>query len=232
MSPSDRSAPGVRITSLTDERAASGAPLNLDGRVLGFSYEDSALKADQASLQLDNFDLSLFDRPELAGGAVLEGQRREPVVVGGLVHQGQLLLPGVQLQGLLGLEQPHLRGLVRLHGEGEVGALGHHPLPAQEGHVVLAGGVEHEGAGEIAALHGEWNPRAVDDQHRLVDVAIGVGLDRDFGAGGPGDVARGAAHGAWLEAGVGRVAVAQLEVAGDGLAARDGAHLGRDIRLM
>ncbi len=72
MSPSDRSAPGVRITSLTDERAASGAPLNLDGRVLAFAYEDSALKADQASLQLDNFDLSLFDRPELAGGAVLE----------------------------------------------------------------------------------------------------------------------------------------------------------------
>ena len=67
MSPSDRSAPGVRITSLTDERAASGAPLNLDGRVLAFAYEDSALKADQASLQLDNFDLSLFDRPELAG---------------------------------------------------------------------------------------------------------------------------------------------------------------------
>ncbi len=72
MNPSDRSAPGVRITTLADERAASGAPLNLDGRVLAFSYEDSALKADQASLQLDNFDLSLFDRPELAGGAVLE----------------------------------------------------------------------------------------------------------------------------------------------------------------
>lgn len=72
MSPSDRSAPGVRITSLADERAASGAPLKLDGRVLSFSYEDSALKADQASLQLDNFDLSLFDSPGLAGGAVLE----------------------------------------------------------------------------------------------------------------------------------------------------------------
>ena len=72
MSPSDRSAPGVRITSLADERATSGAPLNLDGRVLAFSYEDSAHKADQASLQLDNFDLALFDRPELAGGAVLE----------------------------------------------------------------------------------------------------------------------------------------------------------------
>jgi phage protein D len=72
VSPSDRSAPGVRITTLTDERAPSGTPLALDGRILGFSYEDSALKADQASIQLDNFDLSLFDRPELAGGAVLE----------------------------------------------------------------------------------------------------------------------------------------------------------------
>jgi hypothetical protein len=72
MIPSDRNAPGVRITTLTDERAPSGAPLPLDGRVLAFSYEDSALKADRASIQLDNFDLSLFDRPELAGGAVLE----------------------------------------------------------------------------------------------------------------------------------------------------------------
>ena len=72
MSRSDRSAPGVRITTLSDERATSGTPLALDGRVLGFTYEDSALKADQASIQLDNFDLSLFDRPELSGGAVLE----------------------------------------------------------------------------------------------------------------------------------------------------------------
>ncbi len=72
MRPSDRSAPGVRISALANEHAPSGTPVDLDGRVLGFSFEDSALKADQASVQLDNFDLSLFDRPELAGGAVLE----------------------------------------------------------------------------------------------------------------------------------------------------------------
>jgi hypothetical protein len=72
MNPSDRSAPGVRVSALTSERASAGEPINLDGRILGFTYEDTALKSDQASIQLDNFDLSLFDRPELAGGAVLE----------------------------------------------------------------------------------------------------------------------------------------------------------------
>jgi len=68
----DRSAPGVRVVALPSETATTGVPLNLDGRILGFTYEDSAQKADQASIQLDNFDLSLFDQPELAGGAVLE----------------------------------------------------------------------------------------------------------------------------------------------------------------
>ncbi len=72
MTPADRSAPGVRITALPSERAAAGVPLTLDGRILGFTFEDTALKADQAFLQLDNFDLSLFEVPELAGGAVLE----------------------------------------------------------------------------------------------------------------------------------------------------------------
>ncbi len=72
MNPSDRSAPGVRITTLASERAPAGVPINLDGRIPGFTYEDTALKADQASIQLDNFDLSLFDRSELAGGPVLE----------------------------------------------------------------------------------------------------------------------------------------------------------------
>lgn len=72
MTPADRSAPGVRITALPSESAANGVPINLEGRILGFTFEDTALKADQASIQLDNFDLSLFEVPELAGGAVLE----------------------------------------------------------------------------------------------------------------------------------------------------------------
>ena len=68
----DRSAPGVRITLLPDERAASGEPLDLAGRIIGFTFEDAERKADKVALQLDNFDLSLFDREDLMGGAALE----------------------------------------------------------------------------------------------------------------------------------------------------------------
>lgn len=68
----DRSAPGVRITLLPNERASGGEPLDLDGRIVSFSFEDTEKQADLVSLVLDNFDLSLFDRPELVGGATLE----------------------------------------------------------------------------------------------------------------------------------------------------------------
>ncbi|MCA9529334.1 MAG: phage late control D family protein, partial [Myxococcales bacterium] len=68
----DRSAPGVRITLLPDEQAEGGEPLDLGGRIIAFTFEDAERKADQVSIQLDNFDLSLFDREDLAGGAVLE----------------------------------------------------------------------------------------------------------------------------------------------------------------
>lgn len=68
----DRSAPGVRITLLADEHAASGEPLDLGDRIIGFTFEDAERKADKLSLQLDNFDLSLFDRDDLMGGATLE----------------------------------------------------------------------------------------------------------------------------------------------------------------
>ena len=68
----DRSGPGVRITVLANERAPSGEPLDLDGRILSFSFEDAERKADQVSLQLDNYDLALFDREDLVGGATLE----------------------------------------------------------------------------------------------------------------------------------------------------------------
>jgi phage protein D len=68
----DRSAPGVRITLLADERAESGEPLELGGRIIGFTFDDAESKADKLSLQLDNYDLSLFDREDLMGGATLE----------------------------------------------------------------------------------------------------------------------------------------------------------------
>ena len=68
----DRSAPGVRITLLPAERAEGGEPLDLGDRIVGFTFDDAERKADQVSIQLDNFDLSLFDREDIAGGAVLE----------------------------------------------------------------------------------------------------------------------------------------------------------------
>ncbi len=68
----DRSGPGVRITVLANERAPSGEPLNLDGRIFSFTFEDAEKQTDQVSLVLDNFDLALFDREELVGGATLE----------------------------------------------------------------------------------------------------------------------------------------------------------------
>ncbi len=68
----DRSAPGVRLTLLPSERASAGEPVDLAGRLLGFAYEDAERKSDKVSLQLDNFDLSLFEREELVAGALLE----------------------------------------------------------------------------------------------------------------------------------------------------------------
>jgi hypothetical protein len=70
--PADRSAPGVRLTLLRDEKATTGEPLALGERLLSFSYEEAESKTDKLSLTLDNFDLALFDREELMGGALLE----------------------------------------------------------------------------------------------------------------------------------------------------------------
>jgi hypothetical protein len=68
----DRSAPGLRLTSLASERARSGAPVDLSGRVLRFVFDDDSGKADKVTLELDNHDLALFDRPDLRGGALWE----------------------------------------------------------------------------------------------------------------------------------------------------------------
>jgi phage protein D len=72
MPPTDRSAPGVRLTLFQDEKASVGVPLDLGTRLLSFAFEDTEEKADKLSLELDNHDLALFDREELTGGAVLE----------------------------------------------------------------------------------------------------------------------------------------------------------------
>jgi hypothetical protein len=65
-----RSGPGVRITMLASDRAPSGEPLDLDGHILGFTFEDAERQADQVSLQLDNFDLAL-----LSGASHVEYRR-------------------------------------------------------------------------------------------------------------------------------------------------------------
>lgn len=68
----DRSAPGVRVTVLADERAREGEPVELAERILSFTFEDSERRADKAVLQLRNDDLALFAREELMGGHLLE----------------------------------------------------------------------------------------------------------------------------------------------------------------
>jgi phage protein D len=110
--PQDRSAPGVRLTALRHEKDTSGEPLDLQGRVLSLSYEDSERKTDKVSLQLDNFDLSLFEREELLGGSVLEvswgyaGNMAPPrrVSVRSLKGFGALTLEGLALSTLMNRE--------------------------------------------------------------------------------------------------------------------------------
>ena len=45
----DRSGPGVRITVLSNERAPSGDPLNLDGRIIGAGTRGPVTEKIQAA---------------------------------------------------------------------------------------------------------------------------------------------------------------------------------------
>jgi len=113
MPPVDRSAPGVRLTVFKDEKAMTGEPLDLGGRLLGFSFEDCDEKADKLSLQLDNFDLALFGHEALMSGAVLEvswgypGNMSPPrrVVVKSMKGFQQLTLEGQALSVLMNQQQ-------------------------------------------------------------------------------------------------------------------------------
>lgn len=49
-----------------------GEPLALGGRILASTLEDAERKADQVSIELDNFNLSRFERAELMEDATLE----------------------------------------------------------------------------------------------------------------------------------------------------------------
>lgn len=68
----DRSAPGVRISSLATVTDTSAAPVDVRGRIVSFTYEESDVRTDKVSLELDNWDATLFDRAEFLGGALLE----------------------------------------------------------------------------------------------------------------------------------------------------------------
>jgi phage protein D len=104
-----RTAPGVRVVLLPDERASSGEPLDLRDSIVSFTFEDSVEKTDKASLTLDNFDLSLFERADLRAGAVLEvswgypGNMAPPrrVVVKSLKGFQSLTLEGLAASALL-----------------------------------------------------------------------------------------------------------------------------------
>jgi phage protein D len=108
----DRSAPGIRLTVLRGEKDSAGEPLDLQGRVLGFSYEDSERKTDKVSLQLDNFDLSLFEREELLGGSLLEvswgypGNMAPPrrVTLKSIKGFGTIAVEGLALSALMNRE--------------------------------------------------------------------------------------------------------------------------------
>jgi hypothetical protein len=68
----DRSGPGVRITLLAERARAERRAARPRWPHHRLHLRGRELKADQVSLQLDNFDLALFERAELVGGAVLE----------------------------------------------------------------------------------------------------------------------------------------------------------------
>ena len=67
-----RDAPGIRVSVANENGKNDAEPLDLQGRVISFSFEDSESKADKVTLELDNTDLSIFDREDLTAGTVLE----------------------------------------------------------------------------------------------------------------------------------------------------------------
>ena len=145
----DRSGPGVRITLLDNERAPSGEPLDLAGRIIAFTYEDAEKKADQVSLQVDNFDLALFGRAELVGGATLEvswgypGNMAPPrrVVVKKLKGFQTLTIEG---QGPSGLVYPE--GKTRPGGDKNHAARGRGVGAGRADHGTVVHAGEHGGA--------------------------------------------------------------------------------------
>lgn len=72
MSDPDRSAAGVRVSVVANEKAPTGERIEFDGMIDSFELEDTEKKADKMSLVLDNTKLALFDCAPLMSGAMLE----------------------------------------------------------------------------------------------------------------------------------------------------------------
>ena len=78
----DRSAPGVRITLLADERAASGEPLDLGDQLIGFTFEEGIGPANAVTTQSLTPAAPCHPRPgpSQPSAAVLQPALERPVV--------------------------------------------------------------------------------------------------------------------------------------------------------
>lgn len=68
----ERRAAGVRISLVSEDGKRSALPADLAGRLMSFTFTESEKKADSATLELRNTDLSLFENEDIAAGKTLE----------------------------------------------------------------------------------------------------------------------------------------------------------------
>ncbi len=68
----DRRAAGVRILLVSEDGKRSALPAPLAGRLISFTFAESEKKADSATLELRNVDLTLFENEDIAAGKTLE----------------------------------------------------------------------------------------------------------------------------------------------------------------
>ncbi len=67
----DRTAPAILVGVRLPGKKQSD-PLDLEGRVISFTFDDDEKKADKGTLLLDNYDLLLFDERNVVPGTILD----------------------------------------------------------------------------------------------------------------------------------------------------------------
>jgi hypothetical protein len=68
-----RDAPTIRVFVINEENGPPIRPVDLGDRVISFTYEDTEHGCDKVNIELDNYDLDLFERGEdVLGGRMLE----------------------------------------------------------------------------------------------------------------------------------------------------------------